>query len=208
MRLAIILLLLSMVSVASEGLGQEKSPRTATRQPAARVPVVEDSEAYAVYSAFIAKEYERFGLLVIERAAGCCPERDDAAIKERMPSVRQDTLDDFFSKKGERQLAANFELKAKYVIVGGEDLQDVFPEEAPSKSYDDMAKRWDSFYAKYPGSAGVVFFSTVGFNLAKDQALLFTGRACGPLCGLGQYVLLEKKERVWGVKDFMHLWAS
>ena len=185
-----------------------RPPQSSSTQRSAPTPIPEGDESYAVYSAFIRAEYKNYKLIVISDTAGGLPTLwTEAEIKERMPTVEQETLKDLFAKKDSQQaLAAKFDLEVKYVLAGGRELKDVFLKGADS--WDEMSRDWERIYAKYPASTGILFFSVAGFNSTKTQALIYAGRMCGPLCGLGQYVLLEKKEGAWGVKDFMHLWAS
>ena len=67
---------------------------------------------------------------------------------------------------------------------------------------------WARFYKKYPNSSGLVFFSKVGFNDRHDQAFVYVGRTCGGLCGAGEYVLLNKVNGQWVVRDEEGLWVS
>jgi hypothetical protein len=53
-----------------------------------------------------------------------------------------------------------------------------------------------------------LFFSKAGFNSKKTQAFIYAGRQCGGLCGLGKYILLEKKGSAWAIKNEMELWVS
>jgi hypothetical protein len=72
------------------------------------------------------------------------------------------------------------------------------PEEF-SKTFDDR-NGWKGFYEKYPGSNGLIGFSSVGFNRAGDEAFLYVGRGCGLLCGEGWRVLLRKGPDGWHVR--------
>jgi hypothetical protein len=69
-------------------------------------------------------------------------------------------------------------------------------------------RAWKKFYAKYPGSTGILFFSKAGFNSKMTQAFIYAGRQCGGLCGFGKYILLEKKGSAWTIKNEMQLWVS
>ena len=52
-----------------------------------------------------------------------------------------------------------------YTLISLQELASSFPPTAPG---------WDKFYAKYPGSQGRLALSRVGFNQAKDTAVLYT----------------------------------
>ena len=56
---------------------------------------------------------------------------------------------------------------------------------------------WSEFYRQYPESGGIVEFSAVGFNVDKTIAVVYMGRMCGPLCGMGHFHVLEKRDGKW-----------
>jgi hypothetical protein len=56
---------------------------------------------------------------------------------------------------------------------------------------------WKEFYRQYPESGGIVEFSAVGFNADKTIAVVYMGRLCGPLCGMGAFYVLEKRDGKW-----------
>src|SRR5262249_31317996 len=64
-----------------------------------------------------------------------------------------------------------------------------------------------AFQQKFPRNMGLVILSGVGFNRSKTQALFYVNHLCG-LCGGGRYVLMEKFNGVWRVKDEHYIWIS
>lgn len=58
---------------------------------------------------------------------------------------------------------------------------------------------WDAFHEAYPGHAGFVTLSRVGFNADATQGLVAIRWACGSLCGRLDYALIERAERGWKV---------
>jgi len=54
---------------------------------------------------------------------------------------------------------------------------------------------------------GLVVLSGVGFNLSQSQAVFYINHFCG-LCGGGRYVLMEKVDGVWRVRDEHYVWIS
>ena len=60
-----------------------------------------------------------------------------------------------------------------------------------------VAGNWEAFYAKYPGSPGVITVSRVGLSRDKNLALFYVGLACGELCGHGRLHVLKKEGDVW-----------
>ena len=64
-----------------------------------------------------------------------------------------------------------------------------------------------AFQEKFPRNMGLVALSGVGFNLSRTQAVFYINHFCG-LCGGGRYVLMEKVNGVWRVKDEHYTWIS
>jgi len=64
-----------------------------------------------------------------------------------------------------------------------------------------------AFQEKFPRNMGLVVFSGVGFNRSKTQAVFYINHFCG-LCGGGRYVLMERVNGVWCVKDEHYAWIS
>jgi hypothetical protein len=60
-----------------------------------------------------------------------------------------------------------------------------------------VAGNWNAFYAKYPGSPGLITVSRVGLDREKTLALFYVGLNCGGLCGHGQLHVLKKEGDVW-----------
>jgi len=73
---------------------------------------------------------------------------------------------------------------------------------APEREYGSPA-----FQEKFPRNMGLVTLSGVGFNLSRTQAVFHINHFCG-LCGGGRYVLMEKVNGAWRVKDEHYTWIS
>jgi len=72
----------------------------------------------------------------------------------------------------------------------------------------DLDDAWKKFYSQYPASNGYVRLSRVGFNKAKDQAIVNTAWMRGPLYGEGHYVLLTKQNGTWKVLKRTATWMA
>jgi hypothetical protein len=69
--------------------------------------------------------------------------------------------------------------------------------------------RWSEIISKYPNWIfSIIEFSNIGFNEAKDQALVYYGFDSGPGVGGGFYVVFEKKKRKWKQKGIIPAWAA
>jgi hypothetical protein len=67
---------------------------------------------------------------------------------------------------------------------------------------------WAESYKRYPDSVGLIVLSRVGFNAARNQAMVYIQHVCGGLCGTGHYVLLEKNADQWRVVKESMVWVS
>jgi hypothetical protein len=67
---------------------------------------------------------------------------------------------------------------------------------------------WDLFYKTFPHSKGIIRFSRVGFNIKKDQAIVYVDHTQGSLIGVGYYVLLQKKDGSWHLRYAVEDWVS
>jgi hypothetical protein len=174
-----------------------------------------EAERYAVYSAVIKDMYAEGGvkLLVISRDTGCWTPSDEEKVGEerrsvedyavkKLPGLKLETVDDFNAEMKECvSLTKRLDIPLKYVFVTDEELKPIFPK-------DGKGTWWPGFYAKFPGSSGLISFSNVGFDRDVTQALVSTARGCGGLCGAGYYVLLEKEGGVWKVRSKTMTWVS
>jgi hypothetical protein len=60
---------------------------------------------------------------------------------------------------------------------------------------------------RFPNSMGYVVLCGVGFNFTHTQALFYIDHVCG-LCGGGRYVLMEKANGSWHVRNEHYTWIS
>jgi hypothetical protein len=63
------------------------------------------------------------------------------------------------------------------------------------------------FQKKFPRNLGLITLSGVGFNVRRTQAVFYIDHFCG-LCGGGRYVLMEKIDGAWRVRDEHYTWIS
>ena len=59
-----------------------------------------------------------------------------------------------------------------------------------------MEKGWKQFNKRYPNAPGIFVVSRIGFNRDHTEAVMYAAKACGNLCGDGQYVWLVKRDGV------------
>jgi len=63
------------------------------------------------------------------------------------------------------------------------------------------------FQKKYPHNLGFIILSGVSFNPTHTHAVFYIDHFCG-LCGGGRYVLMEKVNGSWRVRDEHYTWIS
>lgn len=55
---------------------------------------------------------------------------------------------------------------------------------------------------------GVIQLSRIGFNDAKNEAIVYTVSECGSTCGMGDLFLLRLADRHWTVVEWVNIWVS
>ncbi|HEV2913980.1 MAG TPA: hypothetical protein VGX92_11930 [Pyrinomonadaceae bacterium] len=119
---------------------------------------------------------------------------DDALVevKTRIPSVEQETFEDFRARSREPHALENlFSAPLRIKVISGPELSDYFSGGPVG---------WRLLYRRYPDARGILTFSTVGFNREMNQALVYRSFTCGGTCGHGSFVFLVKEGGVWRVR--------
>lgn len=120
--------------------------------------------------------------------------------KEVMGASTLETRDDFDRKnKAPCKLEPKIQPLEKIQLLSHMDEQVSFPRGSGS---------WKIFYANYPGATGFTLVSRIGFNSARDQALVYLGNSCELLCGHGYLVLLRKHDGKWKVLKQVGIWVA
>jgi hypothetical protein len=182
--------------------------------PAGSAP---SDEEYRVYVALLAQRFTRTdNELYVIRA-----ETDDGALwpsdnfdgaslrdkwdSSRVPRVRPDadTMDAFSRiRTSPAQLEANRLNVPAGRVVSKTDIASEFERQSPRG----LHGLWEDFHKRHGG--GYVVFSRVGFNRARDQAVLSYSYFCGGLCAGGVYVLMHKVRGNWRSVSEQPTWVS
>lgn len=117
--------------------------------------------------------------------------------KERNITIPPEVLRDFVGTNQTRKPCTVNHSGKKVVLLSEEELAAIFSE-----------GEYESFYEKYPGSAGYIRFSDVGFNDNFTAALVYFEEFANSTGAGGGMVYLEKAEDKWVIKGFYDLWAS
>ncbi|MGC2420612.1 MAG: hypothetical protein WA405_03070 [Candidatus Acidiferrales bacterium] len=96
-------------------------------------------------------------------------------------------------------LPASIEPRDRVVFVTPEQEDALFP---------NRPRDWQAFYKEYPHASGLTALSAIGFNKARDKALVYIANSCDNLCGGGYFVLLVKKEGKWEVIKTSVTWET
>ena len=127
-------------------------------------------------------------------------------VKIRIPKLAEDTIAGYETNlKGPTDLKPNFDLPLKYYLLTSKECETIFTN---PNNMDPATDDWSKFYIKYPESGGYISLSNVGYNKARDQALVYFVHWCGMLCGTGNYLLLSKDETGWKVDTVAMIWIS
>jgi len=155
---------------------------------AAKTYHVED--AYQIYNLLLPHE-ESYGFakgtLIIQEETVSKRDASEPCVTPEAASRFKDAIADYKRlNKKQWLLQRQFQIEKPYEIVSSDAIGVLFKDSG-----------WDSFYKRYPDSGGYVIMSAVGFNKEKTRAVVYTGSACGGLCGLWRFHLLEKIDGNW-----------
>ena len=105
----------------------------------------------------------------------------------------QAVIDDFEKHKNESiQLERNFQIQIPYQLLN-EQQRKIFADSRTAAAPAPDAATAEEFR----GTPGITYFSQVYFNLDNTLALVFMQEYCGPKCGEGQWIALEKVDGGW-----------
>jgi hypothetical protein len=124
-------------------------------------------------------------------------------VKIRLRSLSDETIAGYeVARKRESNLTPKFDIPFKYQLISDKQLEKVVAHP------NGPMEHWAKFYKLYPNSAGYNSFSRVGYDKAGRNALVYFVNWCGPLCGTGTYVVVEKGLNGWVVKESAGIWIS
>lgn len=176
---------------------------------------ISDHEEYAVYSALLQAQYPAKApqILVIDDWTPS-PEREPnigfvgglAPTGAGRPAVQPETAADFESKGMHSfRLERKFSSNLSYVLVPESDLRDIFHPDVNGKV---GSQPWRDFYERYPGAQGIISLSRVGFNRAKDEALVYVINQADLTGGSAVFYVLAKRRGVWNIEKRVLVFLS
>lgn len=121
-----------------------------------------------------------------------------------MAKLAADTRADYQLKmKQSVSLPAPCRISPQCGVYNVVDLTGIVGMEKPK-----MEKGWKEFTKRYPKAPGIFVVSRIGFNQEHTEAVMYAAKACGNLCGDGQYVWLVKRGGTWVVAGQTTVWIA
>lgn len=163
------------------------------------------SEEQAVYTAVLASLYDAPAYVLISTTATGPVGVENTAetlsfVLDNLPGVLPDTGQDFLQRNAnETSLSADMQIGAPYVLLTRQEMSNLFSENQNG---------WEAFYLGHPDAPGITSLSRVGFNPEMTQALVYVGTQSHWLAGSGTFLLLEKVDGSWTVRQQVMTWIS
>ena len=151
--------------------------------------VYTDTEAYRVYSVLLPQEESAeltTGTLLIREESELNAEPESCLTKEDKQRFAEAIADYKSINRKSWLLQRRFDVQYAYEIVNAQTIDLLLKQNG-----------WEALEKRYPGSAGYIIFSAVGFNREKTLAVVYSGTDCGTVCGRWAVHLLEKVGDEW-----------
>jgi len=113
---------------------------------------------------------------------------------DKLPGVDSTAISDFQKRNREShslRYLASPDLSVPIVLVSRQTLQ--------SFLHNGPEPYWSEFYRRYPGSAGSISFSSIGYTVDGNVAVLVVEHGCGSLCGTLSNVVVKRERGRWRV---------
>lgn len=202
------LVLLTILLFAGFAPQEMQTPR-AKSEP----ELYEDAEAYNIYAVLLPQDWTsrvaKASCLAIEQQTNRFPHEPSNStcivLNEESKKDWQEVIDDYLkNNQFPRLLARKFPLEKPYELLTPAQVSAVIT----GKKAEDG---WTALDMRCRNYGGLIELSAVGFNRAKDRAIVYMGHWCGGLCGGGTHYFLEKKNGKWAranVAARKCFWAS
>jgi hypothetical protein len=113
---------------------------------------------------------------------------------DKLPEVDIAAISDFKERNSEShslRYLSSPDLSVPIVLVSRETLQ--------SFLHNGPEPYWSEFYRRYPGSNGSISFSSIGYSVDGNVAVLVVEHGCGSLCGTLSNVVVKRERGRWRV---------
>jgi hypothetical protein len=117
------------------------------------------------------------------------------AWRETMPGIPRDLWAAFVNANAaDSSLVPIAGLSVQQRVLLPAEVGQVFPADPRQ-----LQAGWDTFYGRYPASAGIAHLSNIGFSRDANWALVYFLRSCASLCAEGYVVLLQRTGATWRI---------
>jgi hypothetical protein len=113
---------------------------------------------------------------------------------DKLSGIDSTAISDFQTRNNEShslRYLASPAFSVPIVLVGRQTLQ-AFLHNGPEPY-------WSEFYRRYPGSNGSISFSSIGYTVDGNVAVLVVEHSCGGLCGTLSNVVVKREGARWRV---------
>ncbi len=147
-----------------------------------------EDESYAVYGAVLNQGMLRDKDLIVESKtmAGVRFSMPESYYRERF-GLTTATVKDYLAENAQSRNLKSDRF-GDHLFLSGREI---------AANFADGNQGWDEFYERFPESEGIVYFSRVGFDFERTQALVYVGYNCGEACGSARFVILKKTNGDW-----------
>jgi hypothetical protein len=160
-------------------------------------------EEQAVYAALLKHMYTANALVIMDTTTTGVDNTNQTLdyILQNMHGVDQATVDSFRTRNEKAlSISSGMNIGVAYTLLSQSQRNQIFGQNQSG---------WEVFYNNYPNTPGITTLSSVGFNAAFDQALVYIGTQSNWLAGAGYYFLLKKGDgNVWTVDQQVMSWIS
>ena len=102
-------------------------------------------------------------------------------------------------------LAENLSLDCTYHLISTEQREALFD----SAAINEPEQGWRNFRREYADAAGIIRMSVPVFDETGQHALTYIEFDCGPSCGSGRFVVLDKSPQAgWAVSGGSLVWMA
>ena len=171
------------------------------------VDTINENE-YQIYSLILKEKFVGSKELIIKQSTSISISSSFVnsyyeSLKTELPNLDETIFIDFVVKNDSSyHLDNKFIVPAKTVsLITNEETQYLFQAK-------DINQGWFDFYHKYPDSIGMIDFTRVGLNSAKNQAIVSMGHYYASLGADGVIIYLVKENSSWRIIKTINTWVS
>jgi hypothetical protein len=159
----------------------------------------EIEDEYAVYSAILNDvKRENKIIVVTDQTTNNFFLNPEYFVKDEVSVGNENLSENAYKVQKIQKLTNNFNSTVTTVMISIKDKEKLL--------YGNYRKIKN--FKKYANAYTFIEFSKVRFNNEHNKAILYYGTTCGPLCGGGNNVFLEKMNGKWIIKHTVGLWVS